>query len=175
MPVYAAPLADIRFIINEIVEFDALKEHLPFGEVTPDLIDAILEEAARLATEVLAPLNPAGDRRGAVFEDGRVTMPEGFIDAYRQFVEGGWNALPFPEDVGGQGLPYLLSTAVSEIWSDLRTCRISVPSSAESLPARTRICSTSSSVALPCLARVWRWLASAWFFCSVAPTRDTSP
>src|SRR3546814_13021439 len=76
----------------------------------------LLEEAGKLAADVLAPLNHPGDRQGSVFENGVVRTPEGFQDAYAQFVAGGWNALPFDPDFGGQGLPWSLATAVQEMW-----------------------------------------------------------
>ena len=116
MTSYAAPLADMRFVMRELAGLDAVAALPGCADATPDLVDAILEEAAKFGGEVLAPLNQPGDRQGCVFENGVVRTPDGFADAYARFVEGGWNGVPFDPEYGGQGLPWLVSTAVSEIW-----------------------------------------------------------
>ena len=116
MTSYAAPLADMRFVIHELAGLDAVAALPGCADATPDLVDAILEEAAKFGGEVLAPLNQSGDRQGCVFENGVVRTPDGFADAYARFVDGGWNGVPFDPEYGGQGLPWLVSTAVSEIW-----------------------------------------------------------
>jgi len=113
---YAAPIADMRFVLNEIAGFPELAKVPAFEAATDDVVDAILEEASKLAGEVLAPLNAPGDRTGATFKNGAVRMPDGFADAYRHLVEGGWNSLPFEADYGGQGLPWSLAFAVQEMW-----------------------------------------------------------
>jgi alkylation response protein AidB-like acyl-CoA dehydrogenase len=117
MTSYAAPLADMRFVIQELAELSSVTALPDCAEVTPDLVDAILEEAGRFGAEVLAPLNVIGDRQGCTFENGVVRTPDGVIDAYNQFVEGGWNSVPFDPEYGGQGLPALVSMAVSEVWT----------------------------------------------------------
>ena len=113
---YAAPIKEMRFALDAIAELPEIAGLPGYGEATADLVSAILEEAAKLAGEVVAPLNHPGDREGSVFENGVVRTPDGFPEAYRQFVEGGWNALPFDPDFGGQGLPWALATAVQEMW-----------------------------------------------------------
>ncbi len=117
MPVYTAPVTEMRFVIGAVTGFDRLRALPRFADVSDDLLAAILTEAARFGGEVLAPLNPVGDRLGAEMRDGVVTTPAGFVDAYRQFVEGGWPTLKFAVADGGQGLPRVLSTAVAEIWT----------------------------------------------------------
>ena len=117
MIAYAAPLADMRFVIREIADMKAIRELPGYEEATDDVVEAILEEAGRLGAEVLAPLNAPGDRQGCLWENGVVRTPDGFIQAYQQFVEGGWNGLAFPTEYGGQSLPSVLATAVGEIWN----------------------------------------------------------
>jgi len=117
MTIYTAPLADMRFVMREIAGLQAVQALPGYEEATDDLIDAVLEEAGRFGAEVLAPLNETGDRQGCSIENGVVRTPDGFPDAWRQFVEGGWNGLAFSPEDGGQGLPCLLSTAVGEIWN----------------------------------------------------------
>jgi len=114
---YAAPLADMRFVMHELADFKAVQSLPGYEEVSPDVVDAILDEAGKFGSEVLAPINAAGDRQGCTFENGVVRTAEGFRGAYAQFVETGWHTLPFEPDYGGQGLPLLVSTAVSEIWT----------------------------------------------------------
>jgi alkylation response protein AidB-like acyl-CoA dehydrogenase len=116
MTTYSAPLAEMRFVLNDLVGLDGVAALPGYEEASPDLVDAILEEAGKLASGVIAPINHSGDRQGCVLENGVVRTPEGFKDAYLQFIEGGWNGLPFDPTYGGQGLPWLVSTAVSEIW-----------------------------------------------------------
>ncbi|HIN21864.1 MAG TPA: acyl-CoA dehydrogenase [Rhodospirillales bacterium] len=116
MTEYQAPLDDMRFVLNELADLDAVAQLPGFEEVTPDLVDAILEQAGKLGAEVLAPLNRSGDIEGCQLENGVVRTPKGFPEAYVQFIEGGWNGVPFDPDYGGQGLPYLVTTAVYEIW-----------------------------------------------------------
>ncbi|MEO3430867.1 acyl-CoA dehydrogenase [Pelagibius sp. CAU 1746] len=113
---YAAPIDEMRFVLDAIAGLPKIAGLPGYEEATPDLVSAILEEAGKLAGEVVAPLNHSGDRQGSVFENGVVRTPDGFQEAYRQFVEGGWNALPFDPDFGGQGLPWCLATAVQEMW-----------------------------------------------------------
>ena len=115
---YIAPLEDMRFVLRELADLDSIAR-LPNGEALadPELTDAILEQAARFATEVLAPLDVVGDRHGARWSDGRVTMPPGFVDAYRRFTEAGWNNIALAPEYGGQGLPTLLCTMVEEMFS----------------------------------------------------------
>ncbi len=117
MPAYTAPVAEMRFVIGAVTGFDRVRALPRFADVSDDLLAAVLTEAGRFGSEVLAPLNPVGDRLGAELHDGTVTTPAGFIDAYRQFVEGGWPTLKFAAADGGQGLPRVLSTAVAEIWT----------------------------------------------------------
>jgi 3-(methylsulfanyl)propanoyl-CoA dehydrogenase len=114
---YAAPIADMRFALAEIAGIGAIAELPGCEQASPDVVDAVLEEAGKLAAGVLAPLNRIGDEAGSRLENGVVRTPEGFKDAYDKYVEGGWNALPFPPEHGGQGLPMALSTAVFEMWN----------------------------------------------------------
>ncbi len=113
---YAAPLRDMRFVLHEVIGLDEIMALPGHEAVTPELADAILDEAARFAADVLAPLNRSGDTEGAQWHDGAVQTPEGFRDAYKQFVAGGWNALAAAPAFGGQGLPTVLATAVDEMW-----------------------------------------------------------
>ena len=114
---YAAPLADMRFALTEIAGIDQIARLPGCEQATPDVIDAVLEEAGKLAGGVLAPLNRIGDRQASRLENGVVRTPDGFKDAYAKYVEGGWNALPFAPEHGGQGLPFVLATAVFEMWN----------------------------------------------------------
>jgi alkylation response protein AidB-like acyl-CoA dehydrogenase len=115
MSPYTAPLKDMKFVLKELAGLEAVAKLPGYQEATPDTVDAILEEAAKFATEVLDPLNLSGDREGSKWSDGKVTTPAGFKQAYRQYVEGGWGALPFGAEWGGQGLPKLVATAVEEM------------------------------------------------------------
>ena len=114
---YTAPLKDMTFALRDVLGFDAHYASLPgAGEATPDTVDAILEEGARFAHEVLSPLNAVGDEQGCTRrEDGTVTTPEGFRDAYARYVDGGWPSMTQPEALGGQGLPESLGTVLSEM------------------------------------------------------------
>ncbi|MGO8916615.1 MAG: acyl-CoA dehydrogenase [Stellaceae bacterium] len=114
---YAAPIADMRFQLAEIAGIGEIATLPGCEQATPDLIDAVLEEAGKLAGGVLAPLNRSGDQQGSRLENGVVRTPEGFKEAYAQYVAGGWNALPFAPEHGGQGLPMALATAVAEMWN----------------------------------------------------------
>lgn len=112
---YAAPLKDISFLLRDVIGLDQITKLPGCEEVTDDLVTPILEEAAKLATNVLAPINRSGDTEGAKWSAGNVTTPAGFREAYKQYSEGGWSALAGPTDFGGQGLPHSVSIPVSEI------------------------------------------------------------
>ena len=113
---YAAPLADIRFALSQIAGLDNVLSLQGFEDLTPDLIDAVLDEAGKFASGVLAPLSRVGDTQGARLENGVVRMPDGFPEAYKAYVDGGWNGPVFDPERGGQGLPWLVGTALNEIW-----------------------------------------------------------
>ncbi len=118
MPEYKAPLKDIQFVLNDMLSIDQHYSQLPgCEEATPDMVSAIIEEGARFSERVLAPLNQVGDREGCRFNDGEVTTPTGFREAYQQFVEGGWPSLSHSPEWGGQGLPDSLGMVVSELTS----------------------------------------------------------
>ena len=112
---YRAPVRDIRFALEEIAAMDSLKATGAFPEFSSDLTPAILDEAGKLANDVLAPLNWDGDQQGCSLKDGVVTTPKGFKEAYGKFVEGGWQGLQFPSEVGGMGLPKALGCALMEM------------------------------------------------------------
>jgi alkylation response protein AidB-like acyl-CoA dehydrogenase len=112
---YRAPVRDIRFALEEIAALDSVKATGVFPEFSSDLTPAILDEAAKLANDVLAPLNWTGDQQGCTLKDGAVTTPDGFKNAYAQYVEGGWQGLQFPTDMGGMGLPKALGCALMEM------------------------------------------------------------
>jgi 3-(methylthio)propanoyl-CoA dehydrogenase len=114
---YAAPLADMRFALTEIAGISEIAGLPSCEQATSDVVDAVLEEAGKLAGSVLAPLNRVGDQQASRLENGVVRTPDGFKEAYAKYIEGGWNALPFPPEHGGQGLPMALSTAVFEMWN----------------------------------------------------------
>ena len=116
MTQYKAPLRDMRFLMNEVLDYPAHYASLPNGkDADPEMVDAILEGAAQLCEDVLAPLNHSGDIEGCHFDNGAVTTPKGFKEAYQQFVEGGWQGLSFPTEFGGQGLPMSLNLFKSEM------------------------------------------------------------
>ncbi|MGA7327004.1 MAG: acyl-CoA dehydrogenase [Rhodomicrobium sp.] len=114
---YRAPVADIAFTLNHIAEFPKLIDRGLFEDLDMDTTTAILEEAARFANEELAPTNRAGDEQGARLVNGEVVMPEGFTEAYRKWVQGGWGSVAIPRAFGGQGLPLALSMAITEMWN----------------------------------------------------------
>ncbi|TMH73836.1 MAG: acyl-CoA dehydrogenase [Betaproteobacteria bacterium] len=117
MTTYIAPVRDMQFVIRELAGLERLTALPGYEEVTLELADAVLEEAAKLASEVLAPLNKTGDEQGASLTRDGVVAAQGFGAAYRQFVENGWNGLGGDSEYGGQGLPGLIAAATVEIWN----------------------------------------------------------
>ena len=116
MPDYKAPLRDMQFILFDVLKVQDSANALPaYAEATPDLINAILEEAGRFCENVLQPLNRSGDEEGCHFEQGTVTTPKGFKEAYNKYVEGGWAGLACDPEYGGQGLTSPVNFAVEEM------------------------------------------------------------
>jgi alkylation response protein AidB-like acyl-CoA dehydrogenase len=115
MSAYVAPLKDMRFALQELAGLAEVAKLPGYEEATPDTVDAILEEAAKFSAQALDPLNYSGDQEGSKWHDGAVSTPKGFKEAYRQYVDGGWNGLPLEAEWGGQGLPRLVSTPVTEM------------------------------------------------------------
>ena len=111
---YTAPVTEQSFVLETIADLPGLSRLPAYEAASPDLVQAILTEAGRLASEVFAPLNRIGDEEGAKLNDGVATLPEGFREAYRQYVEGGWGSLGADPAYGGQGLPFVLASAVQE-------------------------------------------------------------
>jgi len=116
MSTYRAPLRDMQFVLRELAGVDEIAK-LPGYEDTTDVLDAILEEASTFASEVLAPLNQSGDQEGCTWNDGVVTTPKGFKEAYHQFAKAGWIGLPVQAEYGGQGLPQIMLGPTLEMWN----------------------------------------------------------
>jgi len=115
MPTYKAPVEDALFLLNDVLHIDRYGNLPGFADASPDVVEAVLREAAKLSEEVLTPLNRVGDKEGCTrHADGRVTTPTGFKEAYQQIVEGGWIGISVPAEYGGQGLPATLTIAVNE-------------------------------------------------------------
>lgn len=113
---YTPPINEMIFMLEKVVGLNRLPEHSDFGVIDAEMAQSILAPAAKLASEILAPLNAIGDQKGASLQDNVVTTAPGFKDAYQEYCEGGWNAVPFSPDHGGQGLPWLIAFAVQEMW-----------------------------------------------------------
>ena len=124
---YAAPLADMRFLLQEVAGLREIAQLPGCEEATPDLVDAVLEEAGKFAAGVLAPLNSVGDRESCRLEHGKVITPPGWSEAYKAFAEGGWVGLGLSPDYGGQGLPKCVATPVWEMWFSANTAFTMLP------------------------------------------------
>ena len=115
MPVFKAPVQDTLFVLNDVLGIERYANMPGFADVGPDLLEAITGEAAKVAEEVMFPVNLSGDQEGCVrSDDASVKVPKGFKEAFDQYCQGGWLGLSMPEEFGGQGLPYVLHSAVSE-------------------------------------------------------------
>src|SRR5262245_40000961 len=117
MPIYKAPVDDALFLLNDVFHLDRYGNLPGFSDASPDVVEAVLREAAKFSEEVLTPLNRVGDKEGCKrAADGSVATPKGFQDAYKQIVEGGWIGISAPPDFGGQGLPAALTEIVNEFF-----------------------------------------------------------
>src|SRR6478752_311522 len=115
MPVYKAPVEDTLFLLNDVFNIERYNNLPGFADATPDVVEAVLGEGAKLCEEVLQPLNHSGDQEGCKRDpDGSVTTPKGFKEAYRAYSEGGWIGLAMDPEYGGQGLPYTLGAVMNE-------------------------------------------------------------
>ena len=117
MPSYKAPIKDVEFLLNDVLKIERYGNLGSFSEATPDLVTAILIEAAKFTEEVMQPLNQSGDAEGCAYDNGKVSTPEGFDAAYKQFVESGWGGLSADPEYGGQGLPQVISAVFNEFAS----------------------------------------------------------
>ncbi len=117
MPEYKAPIRDLKFVMQELLDCDGHYQKLGYEDASIDMVDAIVAEAAKFTEQIIAPINQIGDEQGCTWTDGNVTTPDGFKDAYQQFVDGGWPTLAQNIDFGGQGLPHSLNTAITEFFS----------------------------------------------------------
>src|SRR5690349_15841929 len=117
MPIYKAPVDDALFLLNDVFHLDHYGNLPGFSDASPDVVEAVLREAAKFSEEILTPLNRVGDKEGCKrAADGSVTTPKGFKDAYKQIVEGGWIGISVPPEFGGQGLPATLTEIVNEFF-----------------------------------------------------------
>jgi alkylation response protein AidB-like acyl-CoA dehydrogenase len=117
MPIYKAPVEDALFLLNDVFHLDHYGNLPGFSDASPDVVEAVLREAAKFSEEVLTPLNRVGDKEGCKrAADGSVTTPKGFKEAYKQIVEGGWIGISAPSEFGGQGLPATLTEVVNEFF-----------------------------------------------------------
>jgi alkylation response protein AidB-like acyl-CoA dehydrogenase len=114
---YRSPVASIAFTLRNAADFEAARAEGIYGDLGADDIDAVLEEAGKFASDILAPLNPIGDKFGTPFKDGRISMPPGWKEAYSAWAGAGWNGLASPEQWGGQGLPQAVNIACIEMWN----------------------------------------------------------
>ena len=106
---YVPPLRDIRFVLEQLVDLDGLSRLKAYGHADPDTVFGVIEESGRFMADVVGPLNRPGDAVGSTLDgDGEVTTPPGFSEAYRQYAEAGWGAVPFPREFGGGGFPWLV-------------------------------------------------------------------
>jgi len=117
MAVYKAPVKDIQFVLNEVLDVSSLSKLPGYEDATPDTIEAILEEAAKISENVLFPINRSGDEEGCTYENGVVRTPKGFKHAYDTFREGGWTAVTCDPEYGGQGLPATIGFALTEMFT----------------------------------------------------------
>ena len=117
MPNYSAPLKEARFVAYGLLNYERLTALPDFSEATPELVDAVIGEAGKFAADVFAPLNQIGDTVGSKAKDGEVQTPEGFRQAYQQYIESGWHSLAQSPDFGGQGMPFTVHMMVSEYWN----------------------------------------------------------
>jgi alkylation response protein AidB-like acyl-CoA dehydrogenase len=115
MPVYQAPLQNIRFVLHDVLGAEKLSELPGYEEATRDMIDSIIEEGAKICEEVLFPINQSGDKEGCTWTNGVVTTPAGFKEAYEAFSTGGWCGVSADPDFGGMGLPQLVNTVMQEM------------------------------------------------------------
>ncbi|KZY71111.1 acyl-CoA dehydrogenase [Oleiphilus sp. HI0071] len=115
MPDYKAPLRDIKFLMDEVLDSEKHYQNIGATEATPDMVDAIVTEGAKFCEEVLAPINQSGDQEGCTWSEDGVKTPAGFKEAYQQFVEGGWPSMNAPVEHGGQGLPESINIILSEM------------------------------------------------------------
>ena len=116
MPVYSAPTKDMSFILHDVLNVNN-EDIAGYSDLEPDFVSAILNESAKIAENVLAPLNAVGDKEGCRLENGVVRTPTGFKNAFEQMKEGGWTGLDCDPDYGGQGMPFILANAVTEMFS----------------------------------------------------------
>ncbi len=117
MPIYNAPVKDIKFVLNDLLGLDKLTNLPGFEDATPDMVDAILEESSKMMTEVIQPLNQVGDKEGCTWNDGEVTTPTGFKEAFDAYREAGWMGIDADPEYGGQGLPHVIGIALAEMMS----------------------------------------------------------
>jgi len=117
MPSYTAPIKDFQFVLHDVLQMEKMSNLLGFTDASRDVIDAVLEEGGKFMSEVTAPLNRVGDLEGCKWDNGVVTTPTGFKEAYQQYCDAGWGALTAEEKYGGQGLPHVLGIAMAEIQS----------------------------------------------------------
>ncbi|MBZ2188935.1 acyl-CoA dehydrogenase C-terminal domain-containing protein [Alcanivorax sp. JB21] len=116
MPQFKVPMRDMRFLLNEVFDYNSHYQSLPNGgEATPDMVDAILSECARLCENTIAPLYQSGDEEGCKLADGQVSTPAGYKEAYAEYMAGGWQGLSHPVEYGGQGLPMSLGMLKQEM------------------------------------------------------------
>ena len=116
MTEYVPPLRDIRFVLEQLADLDGLSKLEAYAHADPDTVLGVIEESGQFMAEVVGPVNQAGDTVGSTLDgDGNVTTPPGFKEAYRQYVEAGWGSVPFPDEFGGGGFPWLVAVVMQEM------------------------------------------------------------
>ncbi|HKY03217.1 MAG TPA: acyl-CoA dehydrogenase [Burkholderiales bacterium] len=158
MSEYLAPLRDMRFVLKHLAAIEEIAQLPGCEDANLELVDHILEESARFATEVLSPLNRVGDQQGSTLKGEEVTTPPGFKEAYKQFIEAGWNSLEFPSEFGGQDLPKIVAAPVMEMWKSANMSFSLCPMLSSGAAEALQLCGTPEQKALyiPKLAEgVW--------------------